>query len=59
MDSKTDDHDILIELKRDVCWMRKTLENHLKHHWLITLGACTAAMMAFATLIVFLIKGGL
>jgi hypothetical protein len=50
-----DDHDILLELKGDVCWIKKILGNHLKHHWLITLGALTAAMGSIGTLIVFLL----
>lgn len=52
-----DDHDLLIELKQDLCWVKKVLGNHLRHHWMITLGACTAAMGAFATLIVLLVRG--
>lgn len=52
------DHDILTKLDRDVCWIRKALENHLSKHWLITLGAITAAMSALAALIVVLLRGG-
>lgn len=50
-----DDHDILVELKNDMCWIKKALSNHLKHHWLITLGACTAGMAAMGSLIFFLL----
>lgn len=52
---KNDDHDILLELKSDIGWIKKILGNHLRHHWLITLGACTAAMAALGSLIVFLL----
>jgi len=26
------DHDILVELARDVCWLKKLMTNHLDHH---------------------------
>ena len=57
MDFKMNDHDILIKLEQDICWIKKILRNHLKNHLLITLGACTAAMGALATLVILLVKG--
>lgn len=35
------DHDLLITLVRDMCWIRKVLGNHLKHHWATELALLT------------------
>ena len=56
MEEKSD-HDLLLGLVKDSCWTIKILSNHLKHHWLITLAACAAAMSAFATIIILLVMG--
>lgn len=53
-----DDHDLLIKLGEDICWIKKILSNHLKHHWAITLGACTAAIGGVVTVIILLVRGG-
>jgi len=31
------DHDILIHLQTDICWIKKVLNNHLRHHWAVEL----------------------
>lgn len=30
-------HDLLIQLSRDICYIRKQLSNHLSHHWTLSL----------------------
>jgi len=57
MPSESNDHDILLELKTDVCWIKKIVGNHLRHHWMVTLAALAAALSSIGTLIIFLIKG--
>ena len=27
------DHDLLIGLVKDMCWLKKIMGNHLRHHW--------------------------
>lgn len=49
--SKMNDHDLLLTLCRDSCWIKKTLSNHLKHHFLITI----TALGAFFTLLTVLV----
>jgi hypothetical protein len=46
------DHDILIELSRDVCWLKKAISNHLKHHWAVELALLGAVITLIVTLIV-------
>jgi len=29
------DHDLLTELRSDVRWLRDSMRNHLKHHWML------------------------
>ena len=48
------DHDILIELKQDMRWMRKQFSNHLTHHWAILL-ACFGAILSLSIGIILLI----
>jgi len=50
------DHDILIGLQRDMCWVRKQLENHLRHHFLITLCSLSAALSAITAIVVVLLR---
>lgn len=52
-----DDHDRLIRLSSDVCWIKTIVGNHLKHHWIITVAALSAAFTAIAGAIVMLLKG--
>lgn len=55
--SKLKDHDILLQLYSDVCWVKKILGNHLKHHWMITLAAIgTTLTLGGALLIKFLME---
>lgn len=49
MAEKTD-HDILLKLEADMCWLKKVMGNHLRHHWMITLavaGAFVTGAVAF------------
>ena len=43
------DHDLLIKLSKDMCWVKENLSNHLKHHWLLELviiGELVTAILA-------------
>ena len=51
-----DDHDILIELQRDICWIKKMVENHLKHHFMITLCSLGTALTVIGGIVLLLIK---
>ena len=49
------DHDMLVGLKKDVCYLRKQLDylreqftNHLKHHWMLEAGIILALIGAIA-----------
>ncbi len=48
--------DLLQELKTDMCWIKKIMSNHLKHHWAITLAAFAAGFTGFATALVVILK---
>jgi len=55
------DHDrdkLLTELKTDMKWVKMGLSNHLQHHWMLTLAAWSAAVVAIGALIVSLIVNG-
>lgn len=45
MENKTD-HDLLIQLCTDVCWLKKVMGNHIKHHWMLTVALAAAAVAA-------------
>ena len=49
------DRELLLELKTDMCWIKKMLNNHLAHHWIITVSAIGAALSSMGALLVFLI----
>lgn len=49
------DHDLLMEIKTNQIWLMAQFNNHLKHHFLITLGALGAAFSSISALIVFII----
>ena len=46
------DHDILLEVRRDTCWLKKQIANHLKHHFFVNL----ALLVAIVGLIISLIR---
>ena len=46
----------LSKIETDIGWIREIMGNHLRHHWAITLGACTAAISAIATIIILVVK---
>ncbi len=48
------DHDILVELKRDMRWLKEGFSNHLKHHWII-LSACFGAILSLSIGIILLV----
>lgn len=51
------DHDLLRDVARDSCWIVKhmktvesKIDNHLKHHWKVTLLIATALVTSVLTL---------
>ena len=52
------DHDILIELKQDMHWIKKITGNHLKHHWVITVTALSATLSAITAIVIMLVTRG-
>jgi len=49
------DRETLAEFKQDLCWIKKMLENHLKHHWAVTLSLLGITFSSILTLLIFLI----
>ena len=49
--SNPNDHDILLSLARDMCWLKKGFANHLKHHWAIHIAVFGALLGLVATLL--------
>lgn len=54
-DNKTD-HDMLLGLCTDMCWLKKVVGNHLRHHFMITMAVAGAALSATTALIILLIS---
>jgi len=36
----------LAAIKTDIAWIKKTLSNHLRHHWALEIGLLTALITA-------------
>lgn len=49
------DHDILIEVRTIVTLLSSHFNNHLKHHWAVTIAALSAAVMGLVSFITGLI----
>ncbi len=50
------DHDLLICIDVKLREMKTQFENHLKHHWAITMCAFGAALSAFAAIVIMLLR---
>ena len=57
------DHDLLVCVYRDLCWVKKILSNHLKHHetadkrsWTIAIAIGVAALSAIGSLVLFILE---
>ena len=50
-----DDRERLAELKTDICWIKKMLGNHLRHHWAVTLALLGITLSSVLTLLVFML----
>lgn len=50
------DHDVLLEVKSDVKWLKEGFNNHLKHHFRYNIMAWSAAISAIIALILLLCK---
>lgn len=53
-----DDKILLAEIKTDVCWIKKIMGNHLKHHWVVTLAVITCSLCTIGSVIVAVICRG-
>lgn len=53
---ESEDHDLLICIDAKLRELKKQFDNHLSHHFKITLLAIGTALSAFTTLIVLLVK---
>ncbi len=48
MSENKSDHDMLLQLCTDVCWLKKIMGNHIKHHWMLTIVLVSAGVAALA-----------
>jgi len=46
---KKEDHDLLMSVVNDICWIKKVMGNHLKHHWALEIGIVLALLGAIAS----------
>ena len=46
----------LVQLQTDICWIKKVLENHLHHHFLMTITAWGVTLTALVTLAIALVS---
>jgi hypothetical protein len=53
---KVNDHDLLIAITQDMCWLKKMFSNHLAHHWAITLAVAVSALGAITSLVLYILK---
>lgn len=51
------DHDLLIMVARDICWLKKEIGNHLKHHFAINIAVVTALLATAGALLVVVLRG--
>lgn len=45
----------LAEIKTDLCWIKKNLSNHLRHHWAVQLALLTFVGGLIVALVVSLV----
>lgn len=50
------DHDLLIKIDRDVRWLMKITDNHLKHHWALTLAAFGSTVTLIIGLVIIFLR---
>ena len=50
------ERELLVLNHTDICWVKKLLNNHLRHHWIITVAALTAAFGFASAFLIVLIK---
>jgi len=43
----------LAAIKTDICWIKKTLNNHLKHHWTAEIGLILALLGVILKFLLF------
>lgn len=52
---KVNDHDLLIAMQQDICWLKKMMGNHLAHHWRITIAVAGALLTAVCALVMYIV----
>lgn len=52
---KVNDHDLLIAMQQDICWLKKMMSNHLAHHWCTTVAVAGALLTAIGTLVMYIV----
>ena len=50
------DHDLLITMSTDICWLKTVVGNHLKHHWAISICALGATLSAITAVVILLLQ---
>ena len=52
---KVNDHDVLVALQQDMCWLKKIMGNHLAHHWMITISVALSMLSAIGCLLMYIL----
>jgi hypothetical protein len=50
------DHDLLLQLANDTCWIKKILGNHLEHHKAITVALIAITGTAIIALLIAIVN---
>lgn len=45
-----------VEAKKDLDWIKKQFDNHLAHHWAVTIAVAVSALGTITTLILYILK---
>jgi len=53
---KVNDHDLLVALQQDMCWLKKIMSNHLAHHWMVTVSVTLSMLSAIGCLLMYIIS---
>lgn len=51
-----EENEQIAQLQTDMSWVKKMLENHLKHHFLITLAAWGVTLSAIGALVLVILN---
>lgn len=50
-----DEKKLLVQVSTDICWLKKIMGNHLKHHWAVTLAVTACALSTTGSVIIVLV----